>query len=254
MAGMFLAGLASDIISGGLGSLINAGANAINQRVEYDFNKRLQASSFAHDKDMLQAQVAATRQLQQDLVQLKQDTLTSAGYLPSDAARASFGAPITKALDWNGTRYWAPNSMGTSSYSGRFVHPSPSTPVQQPQRPHSVPPKTQPPADKWSDTSSVVSNSTATTHLSSATTRSTRMSAQSDTTDRTRAWVNAHNLGPYMEGALQTAFVTPPSSRASSSGSVSTVPEYVLDSWTPAFNTKRQPLFSHVRRRGESHV
>nr|BAE92971.1 unnamed protein product [Norovirus swine/K5/JP] len=251
MAGQFLLGLASDLIGGGIGSLINAGANAINQKVEYDFNKKLQSFSFAHDKEMLQAQVDATRQLQQDLIQLKQDTLLSAGYLPADAARGSLGVPMTKALDWNGTRYWAPNSMGTSSYSGRFSRPAANLTLQSPQ-PSRQPPKTPTPAPGSTSASSASSSSTISTGLPSSSAASSRTSRSSITTDRTREWVNSQNLGPYMDGALQTAFVTPPSSRSSSVGTVSTVPDFVLDSWTPSFNTRRQPLFAHLRRRGES--
>ncbi|AEP04094.1 minor structural protein [Norovirus pig/GII/Ch6/China/2009] len=251
MAGQILLGLATDLIGGGIGSLINAGANAINQKVEYDFNKKLQSFSFAHDKEMLQAQVDATRQLQQDLIQLKQDTLLSAGYLPADAARGSLGVPMTKALDWNGTRYWAPNSMSTSSYSGRFSRPTSNLTFQNPQPPRQ-PPKAPTSTSGSTSASSVSSAPTVSTGLSSSSTTPSRSSRSSTTTDRTREWVDSQNLGPYMDGALQTAFVTPPSSRSSSVGTVSTVPDFVLDSWTPSFNTRRQPLFAHLRRRGES--
>ena len=41
MAGAFLAGLAGDVVTSSLGSLVGAGANAINQKVEYDFNRQL---------------------------------------------------------------------------------------------------------------------------------------------------------------------------------------------------------------------
>ena len=68
MAGAFLAGLAGDAITSGVGSLINAGANAINQKVEYDFNKQLQLASFKHDKEMLQSQVLATKHKARGLV------------------------------------------------------------------------------------------------------------------------------------------------------------------------------------------
>nr|AAX32875.1 VP2 small basic protein [Norovirus swine/GII/MI-QW48/02/US] len=251
MAGQILLGLATDLIGGGIGSLISAGANAINQKVEYDFNKKLQSFSFAHDKEMLQAQVDATKQLQQDLIQLKQDTLLSAGYLPADAARGSLGVPMTKALDWNGTRYWAPNSMGTSSYSGRFSRPVSNLAFQSPQ-PSRQPPKAPASTSGSTSASSVSSSPTVSTGLPSSSTASSGSSRSSTATDRTREWVNSQNLGPYMDGALRTAFVTPPSSRSSSVGTVSTVPDFVLDSWTPSFNTRRQPLFAHLRRRGES--
>nr|ACC69024.1 small basic protein [Norovirus pig/GII.11/F18-10/2005/CAN] len=251
MAGQILLGLATDLIGGGIGSLISAGANAINQKVEYDFSKKLQSFSFAHDKEMLQAQVDATKQLQQDLIQLKQDTLLSAGYLPADAARGSLGVPMTKALDWNGTRYRAPNSMGTSSYSGRFSRPASNLAFQSPQPPRQ-PPKTPASTSGSTSASSASSSSTVSTGLPSSPTASSGSSRSSTITGRTREWVNSQSLGPYMDGAMQTAFVTPPSSRSSSVGTVSTVPDFVLDSWTPSFNTRRQPLFAHLRRRGES--
>lgn len=120
MAGAFLAGLAGDAITSGVGSLINAGANAINQKVEYDFNKQLQLASFKHDKEMLQSQVLATKQLQQEMMNIRQGVLSAGGFSPTDAARGAVNAPMTKILDWNGTRYFAPNSMKTTSYSGQF--------------------------------------------------------------------------------------------------------------------------------------
>ena len=132
MASAFLAGLAGDVITNGVGSLINAGANAVNQKVEYDFNKQLQMASFKHDKEMLQSQVLATKQLQQEMMNIRQGVLTAGGFSPADAARGAVNAPMTKILDWNGTRYWAPNSMKTTSYSGQFssspVHKSPAPP------------------------------------------------------------------------------------------------------------------------------
>lgn len=42
MAGAFIAGLAGDIVTNSIGSLVNAGANAINQRVDFENNKQLQ--------------------------------------------------------------------------------------------------------------------------------------------------------------------------------------------------------------------
>nr|AGT62524.1 minor capsid protein [Norovirus Hu/GII.2/TCH-560/USA/2002] len=253
MAGAFIAGLAGDVLSNGLGSLINAGANAINQRAEFDFNQQLQQNSFNHDKEMLQAQIQATKQLQADMMAIKQGVLTAGGFSPADAARGAVNAPMTQALDWNGTRYWAPSSMRTTSYSGRFTS---TTPIRQADFQHT---QTRP-----SSGSSVVSYSTQssrptsiTTAGSSTTSNSTRStnlpSTVSRATSRTSEWVRDQNrnLEPYMRGALQTAFVTPPSSRASD-GTVSTVPKGVLDSWTPAFNTRRQPLFAHLRKRGES--
>nr|QPJ59030.1 VP2 [Norovirus GII] len=259
MASAFLAGLAGDVITNGVGSLINAGANAINQKVEYDFNKQLQMASFKHDKEMLQSQVLATKQLQQEMMNIRQGVLTAGGFSPADAARGAVNAPMTKILDWNGTRYWAPNSMKTTSYSGQFssspVHKSPASSQ------HVAPSKGRLQNDSasvYSFPSSVSSQSTHSTVLSAGTgsSRSITTSTTTPTLSRTSDWVRGQNerLSPFMDGALQTAFVTPPSSKASSNGTVSTVPKAVLDSWTPMFNTHRQPLFAHLRRRGESQV
>ncbi|ANS11345.1 capsid protein VP2 [Norovirus Hu/GII.6/186/2005/USA] len=258
MAGAFFAGLAGDAITNGVGSLINAGANAINQKVEYDFNKQLQLASFKHDKEMLQSQVLATKQLQQEMMNIRQGVLTAGGFSPTDAARGAVNAPMTKILDWNGTRYFAPNSMKTTSYSGQFS----SNPV------HRQPTLSRPDSQKVkinSDSASIYSSmSTApsqSTHSmiltsGSGSSRTTSSPTVTSTLSRTSDWVRGQNerLSPFMDGALQTTFVTPPSSRASSNGSVSTVPKAVLDSWTPMFNTHRQPLFAHLRRRGESQV
>nr|QBR98803.1 VP2 [Norovirus GII] len=254
MAGAFIAGLAGDMLTNTVGSLVNAGANAINQKVDFENNKYLQNASFAHDKEMLQAQVEATKKLQAEMIAIKQGVLTAGGFSPSDAARGAINAPMTKVLDWNGTRYWAPNATSTTSMSGGFtgqtVHrPTPNFKTNQ--APKSMP----------SSGSSVRSNTTQLSSLSSHSSGSSRSSGSTTvsslpSSSRTRDWVNQQNLNlaPHMPGSLRTAFVTPPSSRASSSGTVSTVPKGVLDSWTSAFNTRRQPLFAHLRRRGESNV
>nr|ABD36498.1 basic protein [Norovirus Hu/GII/Goulburn Valley G5175 C/1983/AUS] len=253
MAGAFIAGLAGDVLSSSVGSLVNAGSNAINQNVEYNFNRQLQEASFRHDKEMLNAQIAATTQLQKDIMAIKQGVLSAGGFSPTDAARGSVGAPMTKILDWNGSRYWAPNSMRTTGYSGNFTSqgvrqvfqpvqnaPNPSTLKNFPKAPSSV--------------SSFNTQSTQSTKLSDSTAGTSIPSSRTTTLSRTSEWVRGQNerLSPFMSGALQTTFVTPPSSKSSSVGTVSTVPKEVLDSWTPVFNTRRQPLFAHIRRRGES--
>lgn len=289
MAGPAIAGFAADLLGGGLSSLISAGANAINQKVEFGYNQKLQASSFAHDKEMLQAQVAATKQLQREMIAIKQGVLQEAGFSATDAARGAINAPMTKTLDWNGTRYWAPGAMRTTSYSGQFVHHgTPPLRLQRPKQPDTnVTPRDtrlpitdvkngmvhapvqrggaitpMRPGDTWSMVSGSwgqdqASNSTRSTRLSSssASTRSLE-STLSRSAARTQEWVEQQrerSMRPFMEGALQTTFVTPPSSRASSSASTaSTVSKDILDSWTPAFNLQRQPYFAHLRRRGES--
>nr|QPJ59213.1 VP2 [Norovirus GII] len=259
MAGAFIAGLAGDMLTSTVGSLATAGANAINQKIDFENNKQLQSASFQHDKEMLQSQVQATKQLQADMISIKQGILTAGGFSPTDAARGAINAPMTKVLDWSGTRYWAPNSTRTTSYSGQFT----SSPVHRPSPTVPQPKAVKSKSSAYSSSSgSVYSLSTQSTMLpsdssnslvSSASTKMTNLSGSSR--DRTAEWVNQQrSLSPFMSGALNISHVTPPSSRASSSGTVSTVPKEVLDSWTSAFNTRRQPLFAHLRVRGESRV
>nr|QPJ59096.1 VP2 [Norovirus GII] len=261
MAGAFFAGLASDVLGSGLGSLINAGAGAINQKVEFENNRKLQQASFQfssnlqqasfqHDKEMLQAQIEATQKLQQGMMKVRQAMLLEGGFSETDAARGAINAPMTKALDWSGTRYWAPDARTTTYNAGRFSTPQPSgaLPGRTNLRATGTPSST-------STATSVYSNQTVSTRLGSSAGSGTSVSSLPSTA-RTRSWVGDQNrnLSPFMRGALNTSFVTPPSSRSSSQGTVSTVPKEILDSWTGAFNTRRQPLFAHIRKRGESRV
>nr|ACJ66284.1 minor structural protein [Norovirus Hu/GGII.4/Cairo10/2007/EGY] len=264
MAGAFFAGLASDVLGSGLGSLINAGAGAINQKVEFENNRKLQQASFQfssnlqqasfqHDKEMLQAQIEATKKLQQEMMKVKQAMLLEGGFSETDAARGAINAPMTKVLDWSGTRYWAPDARTTTYNAGRFSTPQPSG---------ALPGRTRAAVPAWGS-SSTLSNSSTATSVHSNQTASTRLGSTAGSgtsvsslpsTARTRSWVEDQNrnLSPFMRGAHNISFVTPPSSRSSSQGTVSTVPKEVLDSWTGAFNTRRQPLFAHIRKRGES--
>ncbi|BAU24892.1 VP2 [Norovirus Hu/GII.4/OsakaCity4/2012/JP] len=268
MAGAFFAGLASDVLSSGLGSLINAGAGAINQKIDFENNRKLQQASFQfssnlqqasfqHDKEMLQAQIEATKKLQQEMMKVKQAMLLEGGFSETDAARGAVNAPMTKVLDWSGTRYWAPDARTTTYNAGRFSTPQPSGAL-----PGRVNPRTPTPArgspnipSNVSTATSLYSNQTVSTRLGSTAGSGTNASSLPSTA-RTRSWVEdqSRNLSPFMRGAHNISFVTPPSSRSSSQGTVSTVPKEVLDSWTGAFNTRRQPLFAHIRRRGESRV
>ncbi|BAJ13676.1 VP2 [Norovirus Hu/GII-4/Fukui4/2008/JP] len=268
MAGAFFAGLASDVLSSGLGSLINAGAGAINQKIDFENNRKLQQASFQfssnlqqasfqHDKEMLQAQIEATKKLQQEMMKVKQAMLLEGGFSETDAARGAINAPMTKALDWSGTRYWAPDARTTTHNAGRFSTPQPSGAL-----PGRINPRNPTPARGSPSTSSNAStaasihlNQTVSTRLGSTAGSGTNVSSLPSTA-RTRSWVEDQNrnLSPFMRGAHNISFVTPPSSRSSSQGTVSTVPKEVLDSWTGAFNTRRQPLFAHIRRRVESRV
>nr|ACY00577.1 minor structural protein [Norovirus Hu/GII.4/Beijing/54125/2007/CHN] len=268
MAGAFFAGLASDVLSSGLGSLINAGAGAINQKIDFENNRKLQQASFQfssnlqqasfqHDKEMLQAQIEATKKLQQEMMKVKQAMLLEGGFSETDAARGAINAPMTKALDWSGTRYWAPDARTTTYNAGRFSTPQPPGAL-----PGRINPRTPTPArgspsisSNASTATPIYSNQTVSTRLGSTAGSGTNVSSLPSTA-RTRSWVEDQNrnLSPFMRGAHNISFVTPPSSRSSSQGTVSTVPKEVLDSWAGAFNTRRQPLFAHIRRRGESRV
>nr|ALF12561.1 VP2 [Norovirus GII] len=265
MAGAFFAGLASDVLGSGLGSLINAGAGVINQKVEFENNRKLQQASFQfssnlqqasfqHDKEMLQAQIEATKKLQQEMMRVKQAMLLEGGFSETDASRGAINAPMTKALDWSGTRYWAPDARTTTYNAGRFSTPQPSGALPGRAR-AAVPARGSSSTSSNSFATSVYSNQTTSTRLGSTAGSGTSVSSLPSTA-RTRSWVEDQNrnLSPFMRGAHNISFVTPPSSRSSSQGTVSTVPKEVLDSWTGAFNTRRQPLFAHISKRGESRV
>lgn len=237
MAANIFAGIAGDILGSTVSGLVNAGANAINQGVEFGFNQALQENSFKHDRDMLERQVAATRQLQSDLIAVREQALRRGGFSDADAARGAVGGPMTKLVDWNGTRLAAPGAMHTTAYSGRFI----SAPQRTPHT-HGTP-KTQQTSvgtPLQSDTSSVVSQPTASTSLSRT---------------RTQSWVSEQQrLQPFHPNALQLTWGSVPSSSSSSVRTASTVSGTVLDSWTPAFNLKHQPLFARFHPRGASNV
>ncbi|AII73763.1 VP2 [Norovirus GII/Hu/JP/2011/GII/Yuzawa/Gira2HS] len=240
MAGAFFAGLGADLLTTGVSSLVSAGATAINQRAEFEYNKALQQSSFQHDKEMLQAQIAATANLQKQMIDIKREILTQGGFSPTDAARGSVGANMTQILDWSGTRYYAPGAMRTTPYSGNFLRQS---------VPHTTPKANYRQAGQDPSTESLYSGSWSGSYKSGST-NTTAVSA-STASSRTSDWVSQHsNLAPFHENALRTAYVSPPSTV--SSHSVSTVRGSLLDSWTPAFNTHRQPAFAHLRKRGIS--
>nr|AUA18029.1 VP2 [Norovirus GVI] len=265
MAGQFFANLGADLLSNGLGSLVSAGANAINQKIEFDYNQQLQSNSFQHDKEMLEAQVGATKRLQAEMIAIKSAALRAGGFSDADAARGAIGAPMTKLVDWNGTRYWAPGAMKTSSYSGQLTSQAvvlrPQSSARVTRGPQSAPKAQAPVSETWSMSSGSfgqpqASNSTKSTTVPASSTSSA--GTVSRASQRTREWVEEQGArAPFHEGALRTAFVTPPPSTISGSTStdgVSTVRGSLLDSWTPAFNTHRQPAFAFIRRRGESHA
>nr|AZS32954.1 VP2 [Norovirus GIV]AZS32957.1 VP2 [Norovirus GIV] len=260
MAAAMAAGIAGDLLGSVVNGLVGAGANAINQSVEFGYNQALQSNSFQHDKEMLAMQMAATRQLQNDLIGVREQALRRGGFTDSDAARGAVGAPMTKLVDWNGTRFSAPGAMQTSAYSGRFasqVTPRQRVQVPQVQAASTGPASVRDESDGLSTTSSswgqpVASNSTSSTSLS----RSSSSSVSSS--DRVSSWVSEQNqLAPFHRNALRLTWGSSDSGSVkslSSISSVSTVDGAILDSWTPAFNLQRQPFFARFHPRGSSNV
>nr|UZV41918.1 MAG: VP2 [Norovirus GIV] len=252
MAGALVAGIAGDLLGSAVNGLVGAGANAISQSVEFGYNQALQSNSFRHDKEMLAMQVAATRQLQSDLIGVREQALRKGGFTDTDAARGAIGAPMTTLVDWNGTRLSAPGAMHTSAYSGRFVpQAAPRREVRAPLA-HAAPSGPTPARlelESASMTSSswgqpVASNTTSSTSLS-------RSSGSTASVDRVNGWVYEQNrLAPFRADALRLTWGSSGSSRSSSLAS--TVDGAVLDSWTPAFNLRRQPLFARFHPRGAS--
>nr|AUO60019.1 VP2 minor structural protein [California sea lion norovirus] len=197
MAGAAIASLLGGVASSAASSLVGAGANAINQSVEFGYNQQLQQNSFQHDINMLGNQVKATGHLQAQLYKIRELQALQGGYTPTDAARLSLGAPTSKVLDWAGTRYYAPGAMRTSSYSGAMM-PNPVTFGQRVQVPQQT---------KLNRAQSLYSDSWGQPQASRST--------ESTTLSRTESWVsNQAGLRDY----YRTAFVSPPGS--ASSGSV----------------------------------
>ncbi|QOS02569.1 VP2 [Norovirus GV] len=84
-----------------------------------NFNMMMQANSFQHDRNMLEAQVQAQAQAQQNAINIKSAQLQAAGYTKADAVRMAYGQAPTRTLDWSGTRYYAPSAPVTG-FSGGF--------------------------------------------------------------------------------------------------------------------------------------
>lgn len=251
----FLAMLGASVAGALSGSLGNSISNSISQSQQYQNNKALQENSFKHDFEMLSAQVASSAKLAEAQLKVRKDLLLAAGYTPTDAARGAAGLQTTRLLDWNGTRYYAPQAAITSQYTGGF------TPVPLPTREKTKPPATRVASRAPSLASSgswgqpVASNSTLSSRLStSSRSRSSRPSLP-------QSWYtgSSRSLEPFGPGALQMAFVTPPgsvSSRASTRSSASTtsvVDERLLASWKP-FNLRNQPGFTRFHPRGSSNA
>lgn len=251
---MSVFGMIASAIAGPLfGSIGNMASNAASNAQNFQYNSALQQASFQHDKDMLAAQVDTSMQLAKKQLQLKHDMLRVAGYTHADAARGALGAPVTRILDWNGTRNYAPQAAATSSFSGGF---SPqfqvSKPVRGAQRVQRAPSLAS--STSWGQPQASLSTVSTAVSRSSSGSRSSRSSLS-------RSWYtgSSRSLEPFAPGALQTAFVTPPgsvSSRAStrtSASTASTVDERLLSSWKP-FNLRNQPGFTRFHPRGSSNA
>ncbi|ACV89841.1 VP2 minor structural protein [Norovirus dog/GVI.1/HKU_Ca026F/2007/HKG] len=267
-----IGGAGLDVVTNSLSSLAQAGAQSILQHNEFQYNQALQQNSFLHDKEMLAAQVQATKDLQGAMLGIKHQALLAGGFSNTDAARGSIGAPMTKLVDWNGTRYWAPGAMSTTTFSGTPTPILRGPPVPLPSR-QSAPSLY---SSSWG--APQASRTTVTSRL----TPSSRGSLSS-TGDGGGTMTSASSLGtwssirtpepprvvePFLPGSLRIApspsvssvgsvstvnqslvdsWKPPPRARSSvSSGSVSTVDLAVLDSWKPS--SRRMPLFFNLRR------
>lgn len=254
----FLAMLGASVAGALTGSLGNSISNSISQAQQFSNNQALQNNSFQHDFKMLAAQVESSSRLAERQLEIRQQLLSRAGYTPMDAARGAVGAPTTKVLDWNGTRYYAPQAAITSSFSGGFsplVVDRPRAKVTQQssttRRTSSVPSLAS--SGSWGQPQASLST------VSSRLTASSR--SRSSRSPLPESWYTgpSRSLGPFAPGALQMAFVTPPgsvssrSSARSSASTVSTVDERLLSSWKP-FNLRNQPGFTRFHPRGSSNA
>ncbi|UGA85773.1 VP2 [Norovirus GVII] len=221
-------GAGLDILTNSLSSLAQAGSQSILQQNEFQYNQALQQNSFQHDKAMLAAQVQATKELQGAMIGIKRQALLAGGFSDTDAARGSIGAPMTKLVDWNGTRYWAPGAMSTTTFSG-----TPTPILRTPRSFQTTSPKAPPSLYSSSWGAPQASRSTVTSRVSSSS-----LGSQSLGTVSSRSTV-----GPFLPGSLRIA---PSPSLSSSVSSVSTVNQSLLDSWKPS--TRRMPLFANLRR------
>nr|AWV14077.1 VP2 [Norovirus GI] len=212
MAQAIIGAIAASAAGSALGAGIQAGAEAALQSQRYQQDLTLQQNSFKHDKEMIAYQMEMSNNLLAKNLNTRYSLLQAGGLSSADAARAVAGAPVTRIVDWNGTRIAAPNSSATTLRSGGFM----TVPM-----PFSS--KTRAPS---------TSGSIGMTNPN-----------YGDTMSRVSSWVQSQNssvrsVSPFHRGALQTVWVTPPGSTSSSS--VSSVPRF--------FNTDRLPLFANRGR------
>lgn len=213
MAQAILGAIAATAAGSAVGAGIQAGTEAALQHQRFQQDLTLQNNTFKHDKEMLGLQVEASTALLQNSLGTRYSMLTNAGLTSADAARAVAGAPVTRVVDWNGTRIAAPTSTQTTLRSGGFM----SVPIVY--------------RGKQQQSSGGFHNP--------------NYDAQSVST-RTSQWVSSQSsslstLSPYHPNALRTAWVTPPGSTSTSTlSSNSTIARF--------FNTERLPLFANMRK------
>lgn len=210
MAQAIIGAIAASAAGSALGAGIQAGAEAALQSQRFQQDLTLQQNSFKHDKEMMSYQVEMSNALLAKNLNTRYALLQSGGLSSADAARAVAGAPVTRIVDWNGTRVAAPNSSATTLRSGGFM--SVPIPIQPKQKPSTISGFNNP--------------------------------AYGETMSRVSSWVQSQNssvrsMPPFHSSALRTVWVTPPGSTSTSS-SVSSVPMGV-------FNTDRLPLFANRR-------
>lgn len=215
MAQAMLGAIAATAAGSAVGAGIQAGTEAALQHQRFQQDLTLQSNTFKHDKEMLAMQVEASTSLLQNSLNTRYNLLTQAGLTSADAARAVAGAPVTRVVDWNGTRIAAPLSTATTLRSGGFM---------------SVP----------------VVYRGAKTEQQKLTGFSNPNYETGSSVLRTSQWVSSQNsmrssVAPFHPNALRTTWVTPPGSSSTSTiSSVSSIPRF--------FNTERLPLFANNKR------
>lgn len=212
MAQAIIGAIAASTAGSALGAGIQVGGEAALQSQRYQQNLQLQENSFKHDKEMIGYQVEASNQLLAKNLATRYSLLRAGGLSSADAARSIAGAPVTRIVDWNGVRVSAPESSATTLRSGGFMSvPIPYAPKQKQLQPSGI----------------------------------SNPNYSPSSISRTTSWVESQNssrfgnLSPYHTEALNTVWLTPPGSTASST--LSSVPRGY-------FNTDRLPLFANNRR------
>lgn len=243
---------ASAVGSSIAGAIGQTTGNILTQAQQFEYNKQLQANSFQHDKEMLEAQVKTSIKLAEQQLGLRYNILRAGGYTAVDAARGALGAPTTRVLDWNGTRNYAPSAAVTSTFAGTFAPiPSARPKKQQASTQTETPQVSRAPSlassDSWGQPQA--SLSTVSTSLSSL---PSRRSSRRPSLPGSWYTGSSRSLSPFGPGALQLTYLSSASS-SSTPSPASTVDERLLNSWKP-FNLRNQPGFTRFHPRGSSNA